>query len=127
MAAWQGGAEECTLLSLTPTVLGHVWPAEREVVGMRVCKQLRRDLIVHCSRIVLVGKAGATLVERCVSEDLCRLPENLMVTLKWEGKDSVTCLLDVVGESKGLAHLDLQSNGIGAEGAGMLAGALSTC
>eukprot|EP00961_Rhodomonas_salina_P026513 358046-Rhodomonas_salina.1 len=35
----------CRLSSLPPALLGVLWPAERVVMGMRVCKQLRRDLI----------------------------------------------------------------------------------
>eukprot|EP00961_Rhodomonas_salina_P033981 457363-Rhodomonas_salina.1 len=113
-------AEECTLLVLPPTVLGYVWPAERGIMGMRVCKQLRRDLIVHCGSVVLVQKAGTTLSEHCVSEDFRRLPEDLMVTLKWKDQDFETSLLRVLGECKRLAHLDLSYNNIDAEGAGIL-------
>eukprot|EP00961_Rhodomonas_salina_P096932 1303939-Rhodomonas_salina.1 len=47
-------------------VLGHVWPSELGVVGRRVSKQLRWDLIHHCTSIIFVQKAGAALVERCV-------------------------------------------------------------
>eukprot|EP00961_Rhodomonas_salina_P029703 400010-Rhodomonas_salina.1 len=107
-------------------------------MGMRVCKELHRDLIVHCSSAVLVQKVvrkgGATLSESCVSEDFKRLPDHLKVTLRWEG--SLTGknggarylrLLAVLGECKGLAHLDLSHNCIDDQGAEVLAGVLREC
>jgi len=36
-----------SLLSLPAPVLGRVWPAERGVMELRVCKQVWRDLIDH--------------------------------------------------------------------------------
>eukprot|EP00961_Rhodomonas_salina_P158372 2131776-Rhodomonas_salina.1 len=114
---------ECRLLSLTPAVLGLVWPAERVVVGLRVCKELRRDLMVHCNGIVLAHGKGASLCERCLSEDFKRLPEHLTVTFK--GNETIMFPLGMLAKCKTLVHLDLRSNGgdgIGDEGAGRLAG-----
>eukprot|EP00961_Rhodomonas_salina_P261022 3527677-Rhodomonas_salina.1 len=117
-----GGGVEFRLLSLPPTVLGHLWPAERMVVGLRVCSQLRRDLITQCTNMVLVQKADAVLNDSSVSEDFRRLPRNLMLTLKWKEKKNAQRLARVLGDCKALAHLDMSGNQIGAEGAGRLAG-----
>eukprot|EP00961_Rhodomonas_salina_P199217 2687255-Rhodomonas_salina.3 len=140
---------DCTLISLPPVLLGHVWPARRVVTGLRVCKQLRSALIVHSTSIVLVQRAGG----RCVSEDFRRLPPHLSVTLTlrtWAkrlagvlGECGSLAHLDlstagisaagagrlarVLGQSRGLAHLNLCRNRIGAEGVGMLAGVLAEC
>eukprot|EP00961_Rhodomonas_salina_P259304 3503695-Rhodomonas_salina.2 len=146
--------EDCELLSLTPALLGHLWPAERGVVGLRVCKQLRRDLIVHSGSIVLVGNANAMQCAPCVSADFRRLPQHILVMLTCK-KSGAMLLLEVLNECKALAgldfsenkiraeearalaemlreskvltHLDLGHNGIGAQGAGALAMALGEC
>eukprot|EP00961_Rhodomonas_salina_P165954 2236097-Rhodomonas_salina.1 len=47
------------LLAVSPFLLGRLWPAERWIMGLRACKHLRRDLMVHCSSAALVQKAGA--------------------------------------------------------------------
>eukprot|EP00961_Rhodomonas_salina_P092681 1247284-Rhodomonas_salina.1 len=120
-------AAESKLLLLLPTVLGHLWPAERVVVGLRVCKQLRRDLLVHCGSIHLVQKAEAILNDCRISEDFGRLPQNLMITLKWKDRNQGTLLLEVLEGCKALAHLDLSGNMLGDAGAGRLAGVLGEC
>eukprot|EP00961_Rhodomonas_salina_P095685 1286996-Rhodomonas_salina.1 len=123
---------ESALLLLPGSVLGHFWPAERGVVGLRVCKQLRRDLMAYSTSITLVLKAGpgAPLSEHRVRQDFQRLPEHIMVTLICRGKlqgASDRWLLGTLKECKGLAHLDLSDNGMGDEGVEMLAGALGDC
>eukprot|EP00961_Rhodomonas_salina_P202767 2735488-Rhodomonas_salina.2 len=115
-------AKECGLLFLLPAVVGHLWPPERVVVGLRVCKQLRRDLIAHCASIVLEKKPGARLSDCSISTDLGRLPETLMVTLMLTGRNEVPKLAEVLMECKALVFLDLCGNQFGAEGAGRLAG-----
>eukprot|EP00961_Rhodomonas_salina_P243307 3287774-Rhodomonas_salina.1 len=80
-------AAESRLLLLLPTLLGHLWPGERVVIGLRVCKQLRRDLLVHCGSVILVPKEEAILSCCCILEDFGRLPATLMVTLKWKERD----------------------------------------
>eukprot|EP00961_Rhodomonas_salina_P197987 2671482-Rhodomonas_salina.8 len=137
-AGARGGApakpvDECILfslpplLSLPPALFKQLWPAERVVVGLRVCKQLRKDLMDNCASILLVQKVGAKLSVRHISKDLRRLPKNLPVTLKWNQRNAVKWLVGSLGECMALAHLDLGGNDIGREGASMLAGALMEC
>eukprot|EP00961_Rhodomonas_salina_P080601 1084508-Rhodomonas_salina.1 len=117
----------CRLLALPPALIGYVWPAKRCVVGLRVCKQLRKDLVEHCRRIDLVQQpgVGAELdVLRC-TEDFRRLPQHLKVMLRWRTRDDgASQLVSVLGECNGLVHLDLSENVIGDEGAGLLSGVL---
>eukprot|EP00961_Rhodomonas_salina_P271944 3674735-Rhodomonas_salina.1 len=121
-------AAECILLSLPPTVLGHLWPAQRVVVGLRVCTQLRRDLPLQCASILLVQKADTRLGDYCrFVEDFGRIPLNLMVTLKWRHREEVPRLVRVLGECKALAHLNFSQNKLGDEGARRLAGVLGEC
>eukprot|EP00961_Rhodomonas_salina_P080519 1083425-Rhodomonas_salina.1 len=96
---------DCELLSLTPALLGHLWPAERGVSGQRVCKQLRKDLMAHCNSIALVQKTDTMPSESSVSEDFARLPQDLMVllTLKRQFGSGATSLLGVLNECKALA------------------------
>eukprot|EP00961_Rhodomonas_salina_P048390 649678-Rhodomonas_salina.1 len=119
--------QECRLLLLPSNVLGLLWPPERVVVGLRVCKSLRKDLIAHCGSILLVQKTDEKHFGCRLSEDFGRLPSALMVTLKWKAKDQVTRLLGMLGECKGLAHLNLRENKLGAKGAGRLAEVLGEC
>eukprot|EP00961_Rhodomonas_salina_P135158 1818391-Rhodomonas_salina.1 len=122
-------AAECGLFLLPPAVVGQLWPAGQLVVGLRVCKQLRRDLLVHCSSIVLVQKNGERLSDCRISEDFERMPQNLK--LKWNQRflprDQLLRLLEVLGECKALAVLDLSDSLIGVKGAGVLAGVLREC
>lgn len=128
VVAAQTAVHECRLLSLPPALMGLVWPAERGVVGMRVCKQLRRDLLVDCRSIVLTHKTGAFLSKRCISKDFRRLPKCALVTMKLKkGNWIKRLLLGALGECKTLAHLDLSSAKIGHAGARVLAGVLGGC
>eukprot|EP00961_Rhodomonas_salina_P197518 2665384-Rhodomonas_salina.1 len=75
-------------------------------MGVRVCKQLRRDLPVNCSRDVLYQSRGTfertSLCGDCVWEDFARLPEHVVVTLAslawWESG-----CLGTLGDAKGAA------------------------
>eukprot|EP00961_Rhodomonas_salina_P005915 80086-Rhodomonas_salina.2 len=112
-----------TILRLEPALLQRIWPA----VGLRVCRQLRRDLVVYCTSVVLVPKAGEMLNESDVSKDFGRLPEHLKVTLRCEERNGAMTLAGVLGECRALAHLDFSRCLIGLEGAGRLAGVLGKC
>eukprot|EP00961_Rhodomonas_salina_P094463 1271169-Rhodomonas_salina.1 len=122
---------ECRLLRLPPALLGHVWPAERAVLGMRVCQQLQRDLMVHNNSIVLVQKKAAKLSVGGCLEDFRRFPKHVMVRLRWrwswERRNAAERLAGLLGECKALTHLDLNDNDIGKRGAGRLAGVLGKC
>eukprot|EP00288_Rhodomonas_lens_P019679 CAMPEP_0177690486 /NCGR_PEP_ID=MMETSP0484_2-20121128/791_1 /TAXON_ID=354590 /ORGANISM="Rhodomonas lens, Strain RHODO" /LENGTH=175 /DNA_ID=CAMNT_0019201031 /DNA_START=33 /DNA_END=556 /DNA_ORIENTATION=- len=119
---------EHRLLLLPPTVLGHVWPAERVVLGLRVCKQLRQDLLVHCGSIVLVQqKRGAELSVVGCTEDFRRLQQHMMVSLRWRERNGAAKLAGLLGNCNGLVHLDLRRNEIGDEGASLLSAALGEC
>eukprot|EP00961_Rhodomonas_salina_P169105 2278535-Rhodomonas_salina.1 len=95
-----GTVVEVRLLSLPPVVLGHLWPADRVVVSLRVCKQLRRDLVTQCKRMVLAQKAEAVVSESSISEDCRRLPATLMVTLRWKEKKNVLSLAGRWGSAR---------------------------
>eukprot|EP00961_Rhodomonas_salina_P052654 705956-Rhodomonas_salina.1 len=127
----QAVARALTPLFLEPALLRRIWPGERVVGGMRVCRQLRRDLVVYCTGVVLVPKAGATSLvgvnESSVSKDLGRLPEHVKVTLTREEREWAMTLAGVLGECRALAHRDLSGSGIGLEGAEKLAGVLGKC
>eukprot|EP00961_Rhodomonas_salina_P171747 2316076-Rhodomonas_salina.2 len=118
MSALEGSTHDKTesrLLLLLPAVLGQLWPAERVVIGLRVCKQLRPDLIAHCNSI------GVSDCGNRISYDFRRLPQNLIVTLRQRQGDNTQQLAGVLGERKALVHLDLSENRIGAEGMKRLA------
>lgn len=110
---------ECAFLLLPPVLLGHLWPAERGVLGLRVCKhwQLRKVLMDHSNSILLVQQVRAKLSKFCVSEAFRPFPESLRVTLTSRTRAWAQC----VGGCKALAHLNLSEAGISAEGAGRLA------
>jgi len=61
----------------------------------------------------------------CVAKDFGRLPDHVLVTLKW--KHSARGLLEVLSDCKALAHLDLHEGRLGDEGAGELAWARGEC
>ena len=55
-----GGIGQTDKLQLLPRVLlGRVWPAERVVMGMRVCKWMHKELVWHAEKVLLVGVDGA--------------------------------------------------------------------
>eukprot|EP00961_Rhodomonas_salina_P177087 2387604-Rhodomonas_salina.4 len=116
------------LLLLEP-LWGYLWPPERVVVGLRACKQLRKNLMLYCTSIVLVPKTGATSSESYVSKDLVRFPEHLEVTLVSQRglRIPAISLARTIGDCKTLVHLNLSHNEIGVEGAGVLAGVLGEC
>eukprot|EP00961_Rhodomonas_salina_P223421 3021150-Rhodomonas_salina.3 len=119
-------AGECRLVSLPPVLLGHLWPAERGVVGLRVCKQLRRDLLCHCTSILLVAKADAMVCEDAIDvrKALNLLPPHLMVSLRWKNTSGFVDWdrIEALGECKALAHLDLSCNRVCDEYVKRLAG-----
>lgn len=94
------------------------------VVGLLACKQLGRDLIDNCGSILIVQKAEAKLVDSRLAEDFGRLPQDMMVTLKWKEGCEFPRLLVALKELMVLACLDLRWNRIGDEGAGRLVGVL---
>eukprot|EP00961_Rhodomonas_salina_P213526 2883749-Rhodomonas_salina.1 len=116
---------DCKLLSMPPALLEQTWPAERGIAGLRVCKQLRRDLMIHCSSFILVQKAGTMPTESWVAEDLKRLPHHHL-KVKWKTHGAAT-LLGVLGDCKALVHLDLSSTGLGGDGVCRLARVLGGC
>eukprot|EP00961_Rhodomonas_salina_P056806 763323-Rhodomonas_salina.1 len=105
IAAAEGAG--CPLLCLEPSLIGRVWPAERVVAGLRVCKQIRRELLVHAGRVLVVKRPDATPDERLVS-DLRRLG-HLEVALKWRGRIDGLFLVPCL---KALVHLDLSGEHI---------------
>eukprot|EP00961_Rhodomonas_salina_P173683 2342223-Rhodomonas_salina.1 len=144
---------ESRLFLLPASLLGQLWPAERGVAGLRVCKQLRKDLKAHCTSILLVEQELFSENKRFVSKDFDGLPEHAMVSLtlrNWAttlagvprlgscckglfrlklegahiGTDGVGVLAGVLAECKALSHLELGWNSIDARGAGVLAGVL---
>eukprot|EP00961_Rhodomonas_salina_P295892 3935863-Rhodomonas_salina.3 len=84
------------------------WPGERVVIGLRVCKQLRRDLLVHCGSMAFVPQEKAIPSDFGLLEDFRRLPSNVMVTFKCRAKDQVTQLLGVLGGVQGAGSSGLE-------------------
>eukprot|EP00961_Rhodomonas_salina_P130681 1759313-Rhodomonas_salina.1 len=139
----------CNLLCLPSALLGHAWPAERVVVGLRVCQKLRTVLSQNAGSILMVKKANGGFTEdEDLVKDFGRALE-LKVALIWQGQmDSLQCLAllgtalvklemrdvqngtraeqlaEVLEKCRSLTHVDLRSNKLGHKGAGMLAGAL---
>lgn len=80
--------------------------------------------MVFCSSIALVRNEDTVLGESCVS-DLTRLTKDLMVSLTFkEPMAKRLRLLEVLGECKGVAYLDLSNNKRGDGGEVALAGVL---
>jgi len=147
-------SEENLLLGLQLGLLEAVWPAERAVLGMRVCKQLHQQLS-QCT--VLLAYAGLQPPEEgTLTQDLARLGQARLSVL-WAG-DSCDMLLraltksgcaagltsftlhkdwrasprnwqlaEALGCCEHLAHLDLANNKIGPEQVASLAGGLGKC
>eukprot|EP00961_Rhodomonas_salina_P007415 100257-Rhodomonas_salina.1 len=51
-------ASDSLLLRLPPSLLAEVFPPSRVVLGLRVCKQLRSDLLGHSRGVVLKVRQG---------------------------------------------------------------------
>eukprot|EP00961_Rhodomonas_salina_P239014 3229513-Rhodomonas_salina.1 len=61
-----------------------MWPADRVVAGLRVCKQLHENLSENVGKVVLEKRAEADIHEDALITDLSRV-SHLNVALKWRG------------------------------------------
>eukprot|EP00961_Rhodomonas_salina_P060928 818051-Rhodomonas_salina.1 len=98
---------ECSLLSLQPALCGHLWPAERVVVGLRRQRSRAKEKHKICCDTQQHVECGL-----CVGG----LPA-----------PARTCQGDITVEDRGLAHLDMAGTFIGEVGAERLAGVLGKC
>eukprot|EP00961_Rhodomonas_salina_P130439 1755994-Rhodomonas_salina.1 len=110
-----------SLMCLPSNLAGFVWPAERVVIGRRVCKRLRSELSLHAGRIVMVKRRSAEISDNDVTKDFTAESDfkRLKTALKWQG--STGGLMCAVKLCPVLVHLDLSGVGIGSVGAGRLA------
>eukprot|EP00961_Rhodomonas_salina_P206174 2783114-Rhodomonas_salina.2 len=120
----------CDLLNLPSGLVGKLWPAERVVAGLRVCRQLHQELSETAGNIVLVkGAKAADFSEDALVADFRRISHR-DVALKWRATGraaGLMCVASMASLGRAIVHLDLTANSMGVEGAGMLAGMLSEC
>eukprot|EP00961_Rhodomonas_salina_P120885 1627000-Rhodomonas_salina.1 len=119
----------CTLLCMPASLVGRAWPAQRMLMGLSVCQQLRRELPEHADGVLLVTRElawhldGGEKDEPLVSKDgLLKTfgrVSHLHVSLKWRGPFDT--LIRAVSMSKLLVHLDFTCQGIKDDGVGTLA------
>eukprot|EP00961_Rhodomonas_salina_P261600 3535689-Rhodomonas_salina.1 len=120
----------CSLLGLPSSVLGRAFPAERVVLGLRVCKQLRKELLGHAGSALLVKRADAEIHNIDLVEDLNRV-SHLKLALRWAGE--VHELASASSLRISLVHLELRHNfssetpALAAEEVGTLAGVVGEC
>eukprot|EP00961_Rhodomonas_salina_P042726 574608-Rhodomonas_salina.3 len=103
--AEDGGVKttSCALLWLPSALVGSFWPAERFVMGLRVCKHLRRELVLYGSNALLV-KNNADAGD--VKDDFRRI-SHLAVSLRWTGEtESLNLASSQLG--KGLKSLHVR-------------------
>jgi hypothetical protein len=131
------------LLALPGSLLGRAWPGERVVLGMRVCKALREELLCGVERIVLQRKRYAEDLRVDTAEftrDLTRFRHrNQAVLLRMaRGREGLKTMLTTsllcgmtiaIPEMMhtALASVDMVRNRIGDEGAAQLAAVLGRC
>lgn len=80
--------ESSLLLMLPPGLLvGRVWPEELVIVGVRVCRTLREELMQHATRVVLAAKPASFFSSRCDMEQTwfrwCRVITRLNLSSGW--------------------------------------------
>lgn len=120
-----------SLLRLPPALLGRLWPPERAVLGVSVCRFLRQELLCNMNDVVIVGKqCGGMQHEIC--SGLQRL-RGRNVFLRWHCKPAQT-ILQVKDLAEGvhslggsLSELNVQKCGIKQHAATLLAEALTEC
>eukprot|EP00961_Rhodomonas_salina_P088457 1189466-Rhodomonas_salina.2 len=113
-------------MDLPFNLTGLVWPAERVVIGRRVCKRLRSVLSSHADIMAMVKRPSAKICDDHIEKDFTRTSESkqLKVALRWQGP--IAGLMGAVRFCPMLVKLDLSSITvcIGESGAGELAEAL---
>ena len=122
----------CSLLLLPSSLLESIWPAERVVLGLRVCKKLREELQRHSSNVALVIKSHPEIwcQTRLVRDFSLLSHSRLEVSIQRKlqiGAVAAEVLATALRSCRKLAHLELSCNEIGAEGAGAMAGVLGEC
>eukprot|EP00286_Rhodomonas_abbreviata_P018236 CAMPEP_0181309254 /NCGR_PEP_ID=MMETSP1101-20121128/11916_1 /TAXON_ID=46948 /ORGANISM="Rhodomonas abbreviata, Strain Caron Lab Isolate" /LENGTH=131 /DNA_ID=CAMNT_0023415727 /DNA_START=470 /DNA_END=861 /DNA_ORIENTATION=- len=122
-----GGVGQMDKLQLLPRgLLGWVWPADRVVMGLRVCQWMHKELVCQVENVLLVGVD--TAVGACAVRQSFNLFQQSNVLVHWRGiglgslaslSSGIGAVLD--GGVRGwLVELDLSNGSIGAEGAGVL-------
>eukprot|EP00286_Rhodomonas_abbreviata_P003540 CAMPEP_0181347140 /NCGR_PEP_ID=MMETSP1101-20121128/33721_1 /TAXON_ID=46948 /ORGANISM="Rhodomonas abbreviata, Strain Caron Lab Isolate" /LENGTH=477 /DNA_ID=CAMNT_0023459337 /DNA_START=80 /DNA_END=1510 /DNA_ORIENTATION=+ len=127
-----GGLGQTDKLQLLPrALLGRVWPAERVVMGLRVCHWMHTKLAAHVEKVLLVGRDIP--VRPCSVIQTLSWFQSSKVLLEWNGfslclptnMDALAFGIGAViagGEETGLA-----GGAIGEEGARKLAAVLGEC
>eukprot|EP00961_Rhodomonas_salina_P185406 2503259-Rhodomonas_salina.1 len=119
-----GERRGCDLVLLPSALLGSMWPAERVVAGLRVCRHIRQRLAEHAGNILMVKRMETDVSEDALVKDFGRV-SLLKVAVKWRRQPPRLICIGSLGFA--LAHLDLSLNQIGAVGAGRLSGMLEVC
>eukprot|EP00961_Rhodomonas_salina_P049557 665847-Rhodomonas_salina.1 len=106
-------------------MIGKAWQGEQVVMGLRVCKQLHRDLLMHADNgILLAGSAGAKTIADDLAQDFRRV-SHMKIFLRWNGL--LDALIDAAPMMASLVHLDLSRNGMLGKRVGLLSGVLGKC
>eukprot|EP00961_Rhodomonas_salina_P174223 2349155-Rhodomonas_salina.3 len=64
--------EKITICNLPPGLLGRLWPSERVVMGIRVCRSIRQQLASHAQDVVLRKGVGKQLTAGDVAKSVRR-------------------------------------------------------
>lgn len=86
-----GSEPALDLLCLPWGTIGKLWPAERVVMGLRVCKVLRHELLEHVHQVTLIKSKGTAASDLALAKDLARFGEQNAVTLTWGDGRNHSC------------------------------------
>lgn len=104
-----------------------IWPAERLLMGMRVCKSLRRALVECSAQVVLQKAPDAHPDSEELAADFRRLKDAAIHILwKAQGRGTSNMLLSAISNVD-LRRLELDNCVLGDSGAVMLADVLKRC
>eukprot|EP00286_Rhodomonas_abbreviata_P026085 CAMPEP_0181295844 /NCGR_PEP_ID=MMETSP1101-20121128/4368_1 /TAXON_ID=46948 /ORGANISM="Rhodomonas abbreviata, Strain Caron Lab Isolate" /LENGTH=394 /DNA_ID=CAMNT_0023400631 /DNA_START=138 /DNA_END=1318 /DNA_ORIENTATION=- len=119
MTAWPAG------------LLGHIWPAERVVIGLRVCRWLRRELVSSKTNILFLGpKKGAACNPEDIAKSVTLFSDSpLQFTWRRQPRKLITGLdlAFATGTCHCIARLDFSYNRMRAAGLKELARVIGQC
>ena len=115
---------------LSTELIRQVWPAERVVIGLRVSKDIRKDLIVNETPLcaILKFKQHFNSHGAEIARDVERLSHmKIRIIAQAQNVSVLNQLWGALGKCKALSFLSVSQNRMGDEGAARLAGALGAC
>eukprot|EP00961_Rhodomonas_salina_P099040 1332195-Rhodomonas_salina.2 len=94
-------------------LLGKIWPAERVVAGLRVCRWLHDELLSHVHVVVLILSKGQQMQADANSvEQTMRFFQSLTVHLRWNSSRvellAIDCIQRQPSLGQNLVELDLR-------------------